>query len=88
MSYENSSRFSWRAGGVPAFARLHRHSATYGSLGSGVALLLYLLISSTVPLLGAGVNAEVYHEVEGEEGSEAVQPTVTDRSGTYRPQKP
>ena len=34
---------------------------TYGSLGTAVGLLIYLYLSASVVLLGAEINAAVYH---------------------------
>jgi membrane protein len=42
------------------------YGATYGSLGAVVVLLFYFFISSAVLLLGAEVNAEVYHARQDE----------------------
>ena len=49
------------------------YSATYGSLGGVIVLLLYLFISSAVLLLGAEVNAVLYHQAAGggDRGGEA-----------------
>ena len=49
-------------------ANFANYSATYGSLGAIVLLLLYFFISSAVLLFGAEVNAEVYRETVEEEG--------------------
>lgn len=44
------------------------YSATYGSLGAVIVLLLYLFISAAVLLFGAEVNAELHRQiVEGKE---------------------
>lgn len=50
------------------------YSATYGSLGSVVVILLYFFLSSAMVLLGAEVNAAILHAAErqpsgSEEGS-------------------
>ena len=45
------------------------YSATYGSLGGVVVLLLYFYLSSAVLLLGAEVNAELYRT--GREATDA-----------------
>jgi len=37
------------------------YGVTYGSLGAAVGLLLYLYLSASVVLLGAEVNAAIYH---------------------------
>jgi membrane protein len=39
---------------------------TYGSLGTAVGLLVYLYLSALVVLLGAEINAAVYHLREGQ----------------------
>ncbi len=49
------------------------YSATYGSIGAIIVLLLYLYISAAVLLLGAEVNAEIYrqaatNDAEGPDG--------------------
>ncbi len=46
------------------------YGATYGSLGAVVVLLLYFFISSAVLLLGAEVNAEIYHARQEERAQE------------------
>ena len=46
------------------------YSATNGSLGAAIVLLLYLFISAVMVLLGAEVNAVVYrHIAKGENGT-------------------
>ncbi len=45
------------------------YGATYGSLGGVVVLLLYFFISASVLLLGAEVNAVIYHANEGRSGT-------------------
>jgi membrane protein len=50
------------------------YNATYGSLGTFMALQLYFFISAAVLLLGAEVNAEIYSQlVEDDEGAEKRQ---------------
>ena len=54
------------------------YNATYGSLGTFMALQLYFFISASILLLGAEVNAEIYYrldkdEEEGEKTQEASQ---------------
>jgi membrane protein len=44
------------------------YSATYGALAAVIVLLFYFFISAAVLLFGAEVNAEIYHEVEEDEG--------------------
>ncbi len=39
------------------------YSATYGSLGVAIVLLLYLFISAAMLLLGAEVKAVVYRQI-------------------------
>jgi membrane protein len=41
------------------------YTATYGSLGGVIVLLLYFFISAGVFLLGAELNAAIYHATEG-----------------------
>src|SRR3712207_786425 len=40
------------------------YGVTYGSLGAAVGLLLYLYLSASVVLLGAEVNAAIYHAIQ------------------------
>ena len=42
----------------------------YGSIGAAVGLLLYLYLCASVVLLGAELNAAIYHPVEDETSSE------------------
>jgi len=42
-------------------ANVANYGVTYGSLGAAVGLLLYLYLSASVVLLGAEVNAAIYH---------------------------
>ncbi len=47
------------------------YSATYGSLGAVIVLLLYFFVSAAVLLFGAEVNAQIYyHFAEDEEDAE------------------
>jgi membrane protein len=45
--------------GVRVDSNVATYSATYGSFGAAIMLLLYLFISAAVLLLGAEVNAVV-----------------------------
>jgi membrane protein len=50
------------------------YNATYGSLGTFMALQLYFFISAAVLLLGAEVNAEIYYRLgEDDEEGEKMQ---------------
>jgi len=40
------------------------YGVTYGSLGAAVGLLLYLYLSASVVLMGAEVNAAIYHAIQ------------------------
>jgi membrane protein len=44
-------------------ANFANYGVTYGSLGAAVGLLLYLYLCASVVLLGAEVNAAIYHAV-------------------------
>ncbi len=52
-------------------SNIGNYSATYGSLGAVIILLFYFFISSAMLLLGAEVNAVIYHETQGKQGGEA-----------------
>ncbi len=56
--------FSWY---VKNFAN---YSATYGAIAAVIVLLFYFFISAAIMLLGAEINAEVYHEVAEKGGEE------------------
>jgi membrane protein len=56
-------------------ANFANYGVTYGSLGVAVGLLLYLYLSASVVLLGAEVNATIYHLVP-ERGIEAEMRSV------------
>ena len=43
-------------------SRFADYSATYGSLGAAIGLMLWMWISTTVILLGAELNAEIEHQ--------------------------
>jgi membrane protein len=47
-------------------ANFANYGVTYGSLGAAVGLLLYLYICASVVLLGAEVNAAIYHALPDE----------------------
>jgi membrane protein len=54
------------------------YNATYGSLGTFMALQLYFFISASILLLGAEVNVQIYYQLdedeeEGEKTQEASQ---------------
>jgi membrane protein len=42
-------------------ANFANYGVTYGSLGAAVGLLFYLYLCASVVLLGAEVNAAIYH---------------------------
>lgn len=46
------------------------YSATYGALAAVIVLLLYFYISASVLLLGAEINAELYHQVAEDAGED------------------
>jgi membrane protein len=54
-------------------SRFGNYTATYGSLGAVIVLLLYFFITAAVLLLGAELNAAIYHAVIG-------RPVVKDHS--------
>jgi membrane protein len=47
-------------------ANFANYGVTYGSLGAAVGLLFYLYLSASVVLLGAEVNAALYHLVQNQ----------------------
>jgi membrane protein len=47
-------------------ANFANYGITYGSLGAAVGLLFYLYLSASVVLLGAEVNAAIYHALPDE----------------------
>ena len=49
------------------------YNATYGSLGTFMALQLYFFISASILLLGAEVNVEIYYQPD-EDGEEGEKP--------------
>jgi membrane protein len=51
-----SAAFSWY------LANVADYSATYGSLGAAIGLMMWLWLSAVVVLLGAQLNAEVEHQ--------------------------
>ncbi len=51
------------------------YNATYGALGAGIALMLWLYVSAVAILIGAEVNAELLHEKGAEvEGQQELAP--------------
>jgi membrane protein len=58
------------------------YSATYGSLGAVIVLLLYIFISAAVLLFGAEVNAEIYQQFgDGKDSGEKTQEKEKGQSG-------
>ena len=62
-------------------ANFANYGVTYGSLGAAVGLLFYLYLSASVVLLGAEVNAAIYHALP-DEISEAQLPGTRDNETT------
>lgn len=60
------------------------YGATYGSLGGGGVLLLYLFLSSAAILLGAEVNAEIHHAREGDQDGSGAGDAGEGRAGRTR----
>jgi len=56
------------------------YGVTYGSLGAAVGLLFYLYLCASVVLLGAEVNAAIYHS--GTDGSAEAEKPGSDRETT------
>ena len=56
--------FSWYV------ANFASYNATYGALAGVVVLLLYFFISAAILLLGAELNAELYHRAFEDESPE------------------
>ena len=57
------------------------YSVTYGSLGAALGLLLYLYLSASVVLLGAEVNAAIYHALpDGVMGAESPRRSLDDET--------
>jgi len=43
-------------------ARFANYDATYGSLGAGIGMMMWMWISSIVILFGAELNSEIEHQ--------------------------
>jgi membrane protein len=61
-------------------ANFANYGLTYGSLGAAVGLLFYLYLSASVVLLGAEVNAAIYHS--GPDGSVQAEKPGSDHETT------
>jgi membrane protein len=61
-------------------ANFANYGVTYGSLGAAVGLLFYLYLSASVVLLGAEVNAAIYHS--GPDGSVQAEKPGSDHETT------
>ena len=59
-------------------ANFGSYGETYGSLGAVVVVMLWLMISATVIVIGAELNAEAEHRGQGRR----VTPSSADRSGS------
>jgi membrane protein len=62
-------------------ANFANYGVTYGSLGAAVGLLFYLYLTASIVLLGAEVNAAIYHALP-DEISEAELPGTRDNETT------
>jgi membrane protein len=61
-------------------ANFANYGVTYGSLGAAVGLLFYLYLCASVVLLGAEVNAAIYHS--GADGSVQAEKPGSDHETT------
>jgi membrane protein len=50
------------------------YNETYGSLGAGVVILLWLWLTAVIVLLGAEINAEIEHQTEHDTTVGGAQP--------------
>ncbi len=56
---------AWLAGSILLswyLAHFANYNATYGSLGAGIGLMMWLWLSSSVVLIGAELNSEIEHQ--------------------------
>jgi membrane protein len=51
-------------------ANFASYNAIYGAIAAVIVLLFYFLISAAILLLGAELNAEIYHQTLRDEGPE------------------
>lgn len=56
MEFCASALLSWY------LASYANYTATYGSLGAGIGLMMWMWVSSIVILLGAQLNSEIEHQ--------------------------
>lgn len=101
--YRPRARWSWRDAGAALaillwlagslffswyVENLANYNKTYGSMGAGVILLMWFLLSGYAVLLGAELNAELEHGLQRNQAARADRPLETHKASSGPREEP